>query len=389
MGKKMKNIKEYLQQHDDEILGDIKKLVLAESPSQDKTAVDSCGEVLQSIFQQRLGITADVEHQDQLGNHLKFTLGSEGPQTTVLGHFDTVWDIGELPLREEDGKLYGPGILDMKSGLIQAIWAVRALAQRDLIKDQRIVFLCNSDEEIGSVSSSDWIARHAQGSAQVLVVEPAVAGSGALKIARKGTGRYDVTINGLAAHAGNNPEEGISAVQEMAQQILFLHGLNAPERGTTVNVGIASGGNRINVVADKAVLGIDTRVTHAEEAQRIHQAIMQITPFTPGITLQVSGEQSRPPMQQTPASLKMLERAQRVAQALGFSVEGKAVGGGSDGNFTAAMGLPTLDGLGATGAGIHARHEHILIANVASRAALVAGMILGDALPEGETPCHK
>lgn len=385
----MNNIKNYLQQHADEILGDIKTLVLAESPSLDKAAVDECGDVLQSIFLQRLGITAEVEHQQQFGNHLKFTLGSEGPQTTILGHFDTVWDKGELPLREEEGKLYGPGILDMKAGLVQAIWAVRALAQQDLLQRQRIVFLCNSDEEIGSLSSSDWISRHAQGSAQVLVVEPAVAGSGALKIARKGTGRYDVTISGQAAHAGNNPEEGISAVQEMAQQILFLHKLNAPERGTTVNVGIANGGNRINVVADKAVLGIDTRVTNAEEAQRIHQAVTQLTPFTSGITLQVSGDQSRPPMQQTPASLKMLQHAQRVAQALGFSVEGKAVGGGSDGNFTAALGLPTLDGLGATGAGIHARHEHIVIADVATRTALVAGMILGDAFPEGGTLCHK
>lgn len=385
----MNTIKNYLQQHADEILGDIKTLVLAESPSLDKAAVDECGDVLQSIFQQRLGITAEVEHQQQFGNHLKFTLGSEGQQTTILGHFDTVWDKGELPLREEDGKLYGPGILDMKAGLIQAIWAVRALAQQELLQGQRIVFLCNSDEEIGSLSSSDWISRHAQGSAQVLVVEPAVAGSGDLKIARKGTGRYDVTISGQAAHAGNNPEEGISAVQEMAQQILFLHKLNAPERGTTVNVGIANGGNRINVVADKAVLGIDTRVTNAEEAQRIHQAITELTPFTSGITLQVSGEQSRPPMRQTPGSLKMLEHAQRVAQALGFSVEGKAVGGGSDGNFTAALGIPTLDGLGATGAGIHARHEHIVIADVATRAALVAGMILGDAFHEGGTSCHK
>lgn len=385
----MKTIKDYLQQHADEILDDIKKLVLAESPSADKQAVDRCGDVLQSIFQQRLGIAAEVEPQQRYGNHLKFALGQDGPQTTVLGHFDTVWDKGELALREEDGKLYGPGILDMKTGLVQAIWAVRALAETNQLAGKRIVFLCNSDEELGSPSSSDWISRHAQGSAQVLVVEPAVAGSGAIKIARKGTGRYDVTITGQAAHAGNNPEEGISAVQEMAQQVLFLHGLNAPERGTTVNVGIAQGGSRINVVADKAELGIDTRVTSVEEAQRIHQAISQLAPFTAGIRLNVSGEQMRPPMQQTPASLKLFERAQRVALALGFAIEGKAVGGGSDGNFTAALGLPTLDGLGATGAGIHARHEHILIAGIVPRAALVAGMISGDATSDGEKPCHS
>jgi Acetylornithine deacetylase/Succinyl-diaminopimelate desuccinylase and related deacylases len=165
----------------------------------------------------------------------------------------------------------------------------------------------------------------------------------------------------------------------MAHQVLFLHGLNAPERGTTVNVGIAQGGNRVNVVADKAVLGIDTRVTSEEEAQRIHAEITQLQPHLPGIKLEVSGAQSRPPMRQSAESLVLMQRAQSVAQQLGFTVEGKSVGGGSDGNFTAALGIPTLDGLGATGAGIHARHEHIQIADIPARAALVAGMILGDA----------
>ncbi|NWA62862.1 M20 family metallopeptidase [Pantoea sp. B9002] len=373
----MKTIKNYLQQHSDEILLDIKELVAAESPSMNKAAVDRCGEVLQSLFAKRLGVEAEIDEQPEYGNHLKFTLGSGDEQTVLLGHFDTVWDEGELVMREEDGKLYGPGVLDMKAGLVQAIWAVRALQQHDLLAGKRIVFLCGSDEEVGSPSSSAWLSQHALGSAQVLVVEPAVAGSGALKTARKGTGQYEITLNGLAAHAGNNPEEGISAVQEMALQIMFLHSLNAPERGTTVNVGIARGGNRINVVADKAVLGIDTRVTSEAEAERIHAEISQITPHLAGITLDISGAQSRPPMRQTTESLLLMERAQQVALQLGFEVEGKAVGGGSDGNFTAALGIPTLDGLGATGAGIHARHEHIIIADIAPRAALVAGLILG------------
>lgn len=371
----MKNIKTYLQQHASDILNDIKRLVLAESPSHDKTAVDACGRVLEDIFQQRLGVQAEIDEQVHYGNHRKFTLGSNGPQTTLIGHFDTVWDKGVLSLREEDGKLYGPGILDMKSGLVQAIWAVRALQQLNLLGHQRIVFLCNSDEELGSPSSREWIETHARGSAQVLVVEPAVAGSGALKVARKGTGHYEITIHGLAAHAGNNPEEGASAIQEMAQHILYLNSLNAPERGTTVNVGIANGGSRFNVVADRAYLGIDTRVTSQEEAASIHEAISQLRPYDPRITLQVSGGQGRPPMRHTPASLTLLTRAQHVAEALGFTVAGESVGGGSDGNFTAALGLPTLDGLGATGSGIHAKHEHINIADVPLRAALVAGII--------------
>jgi len=381
----MKNIINYLQQHADEILFDIKRLVEAESPSMNKAAVDRCGDVLRALFAERLGIDAEIDEQETYGNHLKFTLGSGPEQTVLLGHFDTVWDQGELALREEEGRLYGPGVLDMKAGLVQAIWAARALKEQDLLGEKRIVFLCGSDEEVGSPSSRDWLCQHAAGSAQVLVVEPAVAGSGALKIARKGTGQYQIAITGLAAHAGNNPEEGISAVQEMAHQVLFLHALNAPERGTTVNVGIAQGGSRINVVADRAVLGIDTRVTSEEEASRIDAEIMGIKPCLPGITLEISGSQSRPPMRQTPASRVLMDRARLIAGQLGFAVEGQAVGGGSDGNFTAAAGIPTLDGLGATGAGIHARHEHILVADIAPRAALVAGLILADAGKEGDT----
>jgi len=374
----MKAIALYLEQHAADILADIKKLVAAESPSDDKSAVDACGEVLQQLFQQRLNVRAEITPQQHYGNHLKFSLGGQTPQSTIIGHFDTVWDTGELTLREEAGRLYGPGILDMKAGLVQAIWAVRALQQLNLPGWQQVVFLCNSDEELGSPSSQQWIETHAQGSAQVFVVEPAVAGSGALKVARKGTGRYDLTLTGLAAHAGNNPEEGASAVQEMAQQILALHALNAPDRGTTVNVGVASGGSRANVVADRARLEVDTRVTSEEEAARLHAAIMQLQSHDPRVTLHISGEQSRPPMRQSAASRALFTRAVHIGHQLGLTLEGASVGGGSDGNFTAALGLPTLDGLGATGAGIHARHEHIIVAEVVQRTALLAGLLSGE-----------
>lgn len=374
----MKAITLYLEQHAADILADIKTLVAAESPSDDKSAVDACGEVLQQLFQQRLNVRAEITPQQHYGNNLKFSLGGQTPQSTIIGHFDTVWNKGELTLREEEGRLYGPGILDMKAGLVQALWAVRALQQLDLPGWQNVVFLCNSDEELGSPGSQQWIETHARGSAQVFVVEPAVAGSGALKVARKGTGRYDLTLTGLAAHAGNNPEEGASAVQEMAQQILALHALNAPERGTTVNVGVASGGSRANVVADRARLEVDTRVTSEEEAARLHAAIMQLQPHDPRVTLHISGEQGRPPMRQSAASRALFARAAHIGRQLGLTLEGASVGGGSDGNFTAALGLPTLDGLGATGAGIHARHEHIIVAEVVQRTALLAGLLSGE-----------
>ena len=374
----MKAITLYLEQHAADVLADIKTLVAAESPSDDKSAVDACGEVLQQLFQQRLNVRAEITPQQHYGNNLKFSLGGQTPQSTIIGHFDTVWNKGELTLREEEGRLYGPGILDMKAGLVQAIWAVRALQQLDLPGWQNVVFLCNSDEELGSPGSQQWIETHARGSAQVFVVEPAVAGSGALKVARKGTGRYDLTLTGLAAHAGNNPEEGASAVLEMAQQILALHALNAPERGTTVNVGVASGGSRANVVADRARLEVDTRVTSEEEAARLHAAIMQLQPHDPRVTLHISGEQGRPPMRQSAASRALFARAAHIGRQLGLTLEGASVGGGSDGNFTAALGLPTLDGLGATGAGIHARHEHIIVAEVVQRTALLAGLLSGE-----------
>ncbi|MGU0038387.1 M20 family metallopeptidase [Citrobacter freundii complex sp. 2025EL-00176] len=373
----MKSVVNYLQKHAELIMEDIRDLVQAESPSTDKAAVDRCGDVLKTIFDKRLGIQAETENQEHYGNQLKFALGNEGPQTTILGHFDTVWDKGQLSLREEEGKWYGPGILDMKAGMIQSIWAVRALKECGQLNGKRIIFLCNSDEELGSPSSKEWITRNAIGSEQVLVVEPATSG-GDLKIARKGTGRYRITITGLAAHAGNNPGDGISAIEEMAFQILKLRELNAPERGTTVNVGIVQGGSRVNVIADHAELEIDTRVENQPEAMRIHDAITCLTPHLPGSQLRIEGGQTRPPMECSPASQKLFEKAQQIAEKLGITVAAKSAGGGSDGNFTAALGIPTLDGLGATGAGIHALHEHILPENIVTRTALVAGMMLND-----------
>ncbi|MBF0034392.1 M20 family metallopeptidase [Citrobacter sp. Cpo090] len=373
----MKSVVNYLQKHTDQIREDISDLVLAESPSTDKAAVDHCGDVLKAIFEKRLGIKAETENQAHYGNQLKFMLGKEGPQTTILGHFDTVWDKGILSLREEEGKWYGPGILDMKAGMVQSIWAVRALKELGLLNDKRIVFLCNSDEELGSPSSKEWITRNAIGSEQVLVVEPATT-HGDLKIARKGTGRYRIAITGLAAHAGNNPGEGVSAIEEMAFQILKLRELNDPERGTTVNVGIVRGGTRVNVVADHAELEIDTRVENQSEAARIHDAITRLTPHLSGSQLRIEGGQTRPPMERSSASEQLFEKAQKIAEMLGITISAKSAGGGSDGNFTAALDIPTLDGLGATGAGIHALHEHILPENIITRTALVAGMMLND-----------
>jgi len=371
----MSSVQAYLQEHTDSLFADLRLLVSAESPSTDKGAVDACGEVLREIMAQRLGASVEVIPREAYGDHLVFTVGNGSKRTAILGHFDTVWDIGRLPMKMEDGKFYGPGVLDMKAGLVQAIWATKALIDLELLNDREIRFLCSSDEELGSPSSREWIESEAVQCEQVLVVEPATSHTNALKIERKGTGRFDIKIKGRAAHAGNNPEDGVSAVHEMAEQILFLHGLNAPELGTTLNVGIAKGGQRTNVVADSAELSVDLRVSSVSEARRIEGLVNAMKPCLAGAQVSVTGGLVRPPLEYTPANQALFAVAQDAASALGIQIEGASVGGGSDGNFTSAVGVPTLDGLGATGVGPHAIHEHIIISDLPVRAALLAELI--------------
>lgn len=371
----MSSVQAYLQEHSDSLFSDLRLLVSAESPSTDKRAVDACGEVLREIMAQRIGASVEVVPREVYGDHLVFTVGKGSKRTAILGHFDTVWDIGRLPLKIEDGKFYGPGVLDMKAGLIQAIWATKALIDLELLNDREIRFLCSSDEELGSPSSREWIESEAVQCQQVLVVEPATSHTNALKTERKGTGRFDIKIKGRAAHAGNNPEDGVSAVHEMAEQILFLHGLNAPALGTTLNVGIAKGGQRTNVVADSAELSVDLRVSSVSEARRIEGLVNAMKPCLAGAQVSVTGGLVRPPLEFTPANQALFAVAKEAATALGIQIEGASVGGGSDGNFTSAVGVPTLDGLGATGVGPHAIHEHIIISDLPVRAALLAELI--------------
>jgi glutamate carboxypeptidase len=370
----MTKIQRYLLEHAAYILSDVERLVRAESPSRNKSAVDECGLVLQSIFAERLCVLPYIVEQETSGNHLLFQVGESQRKIAILGHFDTVWDIGRLAVRHEDGLLFGPGVLDMKGGLVQAIWAVRALVQLDLLNGTEIRFICTSDEEIGSPSSRAWIEEQSMLCNEVLVVEPATS-SGALKTQRKGTGRFDVSIRGKAAHAGNNPEEGVSAIQEMAHQIIKIHSLANPEVGTTLNVGIAEGGGRTNVVAEHATLGVDLRIEQASEAERVLREIFALSPVVPGAKIEVTGRITRPPMTPSSRSREMFQAAKVAAQELGFELTEASVGGVSDGNFTAAAGVPTLDGLGSTGAGPHAEHEHIIIADLPMRAALLAELI--------------
>jgi glutamate carboxypeptidase len=371
----MLDLLQYAKENEANILADVERVVKAESPTQDKEAVDRCGQVFQSLFAQYLGLTAEVIPMNTTGNHLRFTYGEGSEQILILGHMDTVWDIGRLSYRVEGNKAFGPGILDMKSGIVQAIWAVKACKDLGIPLSKKVVFLCTSDEETGSLTSRSYIEEEAQKSDVILVVEPPQANTGALKTSRKGVGHFTMTIKGKASHAGNHHEDGISAVEEMAHQILFLQGMTDYSKGTTVNVGIASGGNRTNVVAESALLDIDLRINQLAEAERVSALITQAKPRLEGTSLQISGEVNRPPMERTAETEKLFHIAADCASSLGITLTEAHVGGGSDGNFTAALGIPTLDGLGAVGDGPHAEYEHILVDQLPVRTALLAGLL--------------
>ncbi|MFM1652079.1 M20 family metallopeptidase [Brevibacillus sp. B_LB10_24] len=371
----MADILSYLQENQQHILADLETVVKAESPSNVKEQVDRCGTVLQSLFQSRLGVDDEVIPQTKTGNHLRFAYGEGDSQILITTHFDTVWDVGRLNYRVEGNKAYGPGIFDMKGGIIQSLWALKACRDLGIPLKHKVVFLCTSDEEIGSGTSRELIEQEALKSRAVLVPEPAVAETGALKTARKGVGNFTIKLKGRASHAGNHHEDGISAVDEMARQILFLHSLTDYSKGTTLNVGIAHGGNRVNVVAEQAELHVDLRVTSLAEAERISSLVTAAKPHREGIIMTVEGGIERPPMERTEGTERLFNLAQEAAKELGFALTETAVGGGSDGNFTSALGIPTLDGLGAVGDGPHAEYEHVLIDQLPVRAALFAKLL--------------
>lgn len=375
MEHKQQKIVDYVTENGQQILEDLKALVRAESPTDNKGLVDECGKAIAALVAQRLGLEPTVYPQEKRGDHLSFTLGDGPEQVLILAHFDTVWDKGRLTLRQEGDKLYGPGVLDMKGGLVAAIWAMKACKELGLPLQKRVCLLCTADEEVGSGTSRALIEQKALESAVVLCAEPSEAVTGNLKTARKGTGKYTVTITGKASHAGNDPQGGVSAVEEMAKQTLYLHGLTDYEKGTTVNVGVAKGGTRANIVAEGAVMEVDVRTWSLEEARRIDGLIQGIRPTREGVVIRVEGGIGRPALEFTPANQKAFAIARQAAEELGQTIAGTAVGGGSDGNFTSAVGIATLDGLGAVGDGPHAEREHIEVSRYLPRVALLTNLL--------------
>lgn len=310
------------------------------------------------------------------------------PLQLLLGHCDTVWPIGtldDMPVRIEDGILYGPGVYDMKTGLVQMLFALRALQELDLETQLTPILFINSDEEIGSHESSRYIHRLARIANRSLVLEPSLGPAGRLKTARKGVGRFTITAKGKAAHAGLNPEAGASAILELSHVIQALFALNDVEKGITINVGTIDGGLRANVVAPVSSAVTDVRVLTHADARAIEQAIFAIEPITPGVTLEIEGRIGRPPMEKTAANRQFWKMAQNLARELHIDLQQGTAGGGSDGNTTSLYNA-TLDGLGAVGDGAHARHEQVDLNKLPERGALLALLLLSPAVVP-ETDC--
>ncbi len=352
------------------LLDDLRGLVEVESPSHELPAVEASAAAVAALIERRLGTPAELV-ASPAGPHVHWR-GEGAPRVLLVGHHDTVFPHGALaarPFTVVDGRVTGPGVFDMKGGIVLGVHAVAALADRSGIE-----LLFTSDEEVGSGASRALIEERAKACGAALVLEPAADG-GAVKIGRKGTGGFEVVVHGRAAHAGLEPEKGVNALVEASRQVLAINELGRPERGTTVTPTVARAGTADNVVPAEARVRVDVRVTELAEADRLEEAMAALTPFDPAASLEVLGGLNRPPMPES-ATAELFALAGNVAAAIGVpALAGVAVGGGSDGNFTAAIGVPTLDGLGVTGGGAHADHEYAEVATMLDRTRLLTALI--------------
>jgi glutamate carboxypeptidase len=368
----------YFEARQEKIVQTIRDFVEIESPSDNKPAADRMGAFLAGCFE-ALGGRAHLHPAADFGNNLQidFPAAESRKPVLLLGHFDTVYPLGTLanmPCHIAPGRLHGPGVLDMKSGIALMLYAIQALQTWHGTLPRPVTVFLVSDEEVGSYSSRKITEALAKESAAVLVLEPA-APRGAVKTARKGVGEYTLQVKGVAAHAGLDPGKGHSAIVELARQITAVSKLNNLPQGLSVNPGVIRGGTRTNVIAAEAAVEIDVRIKIAKQAAALGRKFRALKPFDKHCQLSIAGGINRLPMERTPGVAALYKKAQAIAKQINWKLEEAAVGGGSDGNFTAALGIPTLDGLGGAGHGAHAVHEHILISELPRRALLLAGMI--------------
>lgn len=363
-----------------DLVDTLRRLVECESPSSDHAAVARSADVVASIGQEMLGVAPERIVRNGV-THLRWSFG-DATRVLLVTHHDTVWPIGtlaRLPFAVRDGVVTGPGCFDMKAGLAMAFHAIAALEHRD-----GVTLLVTGDEELGSPSSRALIESAAQGARAALVLE-ASADGGALKIERKGVSLYEVVIEGRAAHAGLEPEKGVNATVELSHQVLAVAALADPALGTSVTPTVAASGTTTNTVPARASFAVDVRARTALEQERVDAALRALRPVVPGATVSIAGGINRPPLEAA-ASMALFTRAQAIGERLGLApFEGVAVGGASDGNFTAGVGVPTLDGLGAVGGGAHAEHEYVVVAELVPRTRLVSQLIAELLAEQGES----
>lgn len=369
----------YFGQAKDEMVGTIREMVEVESPSDDRAAVDQISNLIAQKFS-ALGGKVSIHPSEKFGRHLQIDFPGKSVTKPVLllGHYDTVYPVGTLasmPCLVKGSILSGPGVLDMKSGIAMMIYAIRALKELHGGLPRPVTVLLVSDEEVGSDSSRAITEAVAKKAAAVLVLEPSYGLRGAVKTGRKGVGEYLVRVTGKAAHSGLDFEKGANAIVELARQIEKIAGFTNLDKGLTLNVGKVSGGSRSNVVPPDAVAQVDVRIARMKDAAGIDKKMLGLRVFNRRCKIEVTGGMNRPPLERSSGVTALYKKAAIIALELGWKLEEASVGGGSDGNFTAALGIPTLDGLGGVGDGAHALHEHILISELPRRTALLAGLI--------------
>jgi glutamate carboxypeptidase len=364
-----------VQKKDDWIRRHLRELVEQESPSEDASKVNSASQIVERWAGQ-LSMRVKRHKQKEFGDvvELRFGRGRDWKPVLLLGHLDTVWPTGTLqkmPWREADGRYWGPGVLDMKAGVVMALAALKSLQELKL--ERPIILLLNSEEEVGSPVSRGITEKLALESAAVFVLEPAQGL--AYKTARKGVGQYHVQVTGVGAHSGVDFQKGHSAVLELAKQVQTISNFTNLDRKLTVNCGVFAGGTRSNVVPSEAHAEIDVRIAKPSDAAHVARLFGRLKVSDPNCKLTITGGINRPPMERKQGTIALFKKARALAAELGFVLEEAATGGGSDGNFTAALGVPTLDGMGAVGEGAHAPHESVLIEHLVPRTALLAAMI--------------
>jgi glutamate carboxypeptidase len=375
----MKNIIGQIERNHEQMIHYLRNIVEHESFSADKERLDSLALWLADAFEELVGGKTEIIEVEDYGNHVRCEWGEGDGQILILAHFDTVWPIGtlkEMPFRIEGDRVSGPGVFDMKGGLIQGLFALKAIREAGIQLNKKVVVFFDSDEEIGNPSSRFYIELEAKKSDCVFVLEPGMTLEGGLKTSRKGVGIYRMEVTGIPSHSGVDPEKGVSAIDELAHQIIKLHGQTDFATGTTINVGKISGGSATNVIAERAVAEIDVRGKTTEELERVHNMLMELEPVKERAKLVMSGDINRMPLERTEQVQEMFRTAKGIAEEhLGVELVEKETGGGSDGNLTAPF-APTLDGLGAVGDGAHANHEHLLLSRMNERCALLAGLIV-------------